>query len=132
MNNAELNLLILGYMSNGMHLVELMVDFSWVHFSFWTTLGLRLLVQNNHDDNIPSVWVFAFSIISAVRINSIRSLQVTIVIDTFLVTFVYVSVCTLPREACGIFFLHIMAAALNNPWLVLRNFIAILGGHEKY
>lgn len=95
-----------------------------VSATFWSSLDLRLIAVYNCEDIISSIWVLVASIV-------FDSQHIAISVDSSqFITFVYASVLCRKRRIVWEF-VHEIAAALDEPWVVLGDFNVALGAHKK-
>ncbi|WCJ39165.1 DNAse I-like superfamily protein [Euphorbia peplus] len=114
-------------------LSEPMVNFSVVRASFWQSLGMDLIAVNTKP--VKSLWVFQstsslnhFSVVSCS--DQFVLLQTTILNSSHFVCLVYGSVWPIQRQNLYSEIIDLKRRLTGN-WLLLGDFNAVLGAHER-
>lgn len=109
------------------------MDWSSVFYSFWTSLGFKLL-RVNFGIDLPTIWLLVANEIYDAMMVSLDLQQITlqylVLGKAYIVSFIYVSVFYHERRMLWSALTSIKAS-FHFPWLVVGDFNAIFGANEK-
>ncbi|KAL6144808.1 hypothetical protein ACLB2K_055498 [Fragaria x ananassa] len=117
-------------------LAEPFVDLTAILGSFWRSLNLIHVCTNDRGESCPNIWVFCKlylhqSIQVLSRTDQQISLQVTLDSVVTIFTAVYAKTTMSQRRALWLDLADVMNRFVHGPWLVVGDFNAVLGSHEK-
>lgn len=114
---------------------EPMVNLTSILVTFWNSIGLQLISCNVRDGSSPNIWLFGSTSLPMPSVVHCSSQQITIMAShdnsNCYLSFVYASNSSAQRRILWQELVDV-SNSIHDPFMVIGDFNAILGAHEKH
>ncbi|KAL6138078.1 hypothetical protein ACLB2K_063364 [Fragaria x ananassa] len=117
-------------------LAEPFADLAAIPGSFWRSLNLIHVCTNDRGESRPNIWIFCkLYLHQSIKILSRTDQQISlqVMLDSVVTVFtaVYAKTTMIHRRALWLDLADVISRFVHGPWLVVGDFNAVLGSHEK-
>ncbi|KAK9912795.1 hypothetical protein M0R45_036636 [Rubus argutus] len=127
--------LVKKYSPDFLFLAEPMTVITTIKQSFWRSIGMNLIGVNDRGQRLPNIWLFCSANVSSPLVVSSSSqhlfLQFNVGGVLHGMVFVYAATTVVKRRSLWQS-LALVCSAFSGPLLILGDFNAVLGAHEKF